>query len=370
MKPFVPQTLPIQDISWEPLIPLIATANRSLAYYDGILQGVSNPELLLSPMTTQEAVLSSRIEGTQASLGDVLRFEAGESPAEPNQREDIYEIINYRRALKTGEEEIKTRPFNLNLLKSLHAVLLDSVRGRHMGRGEFRKLQNWIGAPGTPIEEAEFIPPTPDQLIHSLDNWEKYYHMNRPDELVQLAVIHAQFEVIHPFLDGNGRLGRMMIPLFLFEKKIISRPLFYLSAYLEANRDEYVQRLRALGQTDEAWNKWISFFLVAVEEQARINAQKARGIIDLYNELKRKVLELTHSQFAVPLLDLMFVRPVFQSSEFKGKPTMPSSPMIANLLSKLKMAGMLKVVREGSGRRPQVLALIELINLCEGRKVI
>ena len=131
-----------------------------------------------------------------------------------------------------------------------------------------------------------------------------------------------------------------------------------------------MQRLRALGQTDEAWNKWISFFLVAVEEQARINAQKARGIIDLYNELKRKVLELTHSQFAVPLLDLMFARPVFQSSEFKGKPTMPSSPMIANLLSKLKTAGILKVVREGSGRRPQVLALIELINLCEGRKVI
>lgn len=370
MKPFVPQPLPIQDVSWEPLIPLIATANRSLAYYDGILQGASNPELLLSPMTTQEAVLSSRIEGTQASLGDVLKFEAGESPTEPKQREDIYEIINYRRALKIGEEEISKKPFSLNLLKSLHAVLLDNVRGRNMGRGEFRKLQNWIGTPGTPIEEAEFIPPTPDQLLQSLDNWEKYYHMIRPDELVQLAVVHAQFEVIHPFLDGNGRLGRMMIPLFLFEKKIISRPLFYLSAYLEANREEYVERLRALGQRDDGWNKWITFFLVAIEQQAGMNAQKARGMINLYSELKHKVLDLTHSQFAVPLLDLMFARPVFKSSEFKGKPTMPSYPMIANLLGRLKAAGILKVVREGSGRRPQMLALTELINLCEGRKVI
>ena len=370
MQPFVPQNLPLSDVSWEPLIPLLAKANRSLAYYDGVLQGVTNPELLLSPMTTQEAVLSSRIEGTQATLGDVLRFEAGEAPTQEGREQDIDEIINYRRALKRAEEELTTRPFSLNLLKNLHAVLLDSVRGRNMARGEFRKFQNWIGAPGTPIEEAEFVPPAPDKLLEYLDNWETYYHLEGPDAIVQLGVVHALFEIIHPFLDGNGRLGRMLIPLFLFEKKILSRPLFYLSAYLESNRDNYIGRLRLLGEKKGAWNDWIAFFLVAVDEQARANSEKARAIIDLYGELKRKVLDLTHSQFAVPLLDLMFARPVFKSSDFKGKAGMPSNPMIFNLLGRLKAAGILKVVREGSGPRAQVLALAELINLCEGRRVI
>lgn len=370
MKPFVPQALPLSDVNWESLISHLASANRSLAYYDGILQGVTNPDLLLSPITTQEAVMSSRIEGTQATLGDVLKFEAGETLSKPERKEDIFEIINYRRALKIAEEELKSKPFTLNLLKNLHAVLLDSVRGRNMARGEFRKVQNWIGAPGTPIEKAEFVPPAPDQLNTYMGDWEKYYHMERPDAIVQLAVVHAQFEIIHPFLDGNGRLGRMLIPLFLYEKKILSRPLFYLSAYLESHRDIYVERLRLLGQKEGAWNDWIAFFLIAVQEQARLNAEKARGVINLYSDLKRRVLDLTHSQFAVPLLDLMFEKPIFTGSDFKTRPGMPSYPMMSNLLNRLKDAGVLHVVRRGSGRRPQILALSELINLCEGRKVI
>lgn len=368
MKPFVPQKLPLSKVNWELLIPLIAKANRSLAYYDGILQGVANPGLLLSPMTTQEAVLSSRIEGTQATLGDVLKFEAGEEPSQQERKEDIFEIRNYQRALQTGIHALRTQPFSLNLLKKLHAVL-NSVRGRNMGRGKFRKIQNWIGAPGTSIEKADFIPPPPEQLLEYLDNWEKYYHMQCPDAIVQLAVLHAQFEIIHPFLDGNGRVGRMLIPLFLFEKSILSRPLFYLSAYLEANRETYLGKLRLLGLKPEAWNEWIVFFLTAVEEQARLNSEKSRAMIELYNDLKLKVLRLTHSQFAVPLLDSMFEKPIFRSSYLKTKAGMPSYPMTSALLGKLKSAGILKIVREGSGSRPQILALAELINLCEGRKV-
>jgi Fic family protein len=366
----VPPKLPLSAVNWESLIPLIARANRALAYYDGVLQGVTNSELLLSPMTTQEAVLSSRIEGTQATLGDVLNFEAGEGPSEPERKEDILEIRNYQRALQLGQEELRTKPFGLNLLKKLHSVLLDSVRGRNMGRGEFRTIQNWIGAPGSPIEKAEFIPPAPNRLLEYLDNWEKYYHMERPDHLVQLAVVHAQFEIIHPFLDGNGRVGRMLIPLFLFEKEILSRPLFYLSAYFEAHRDVYVQRLRNLGQQAEAWNEWIEFFLLAIQEQAAVNSEKARAMIDLYTEFKRRILNLTHSQFAVPLLDHIFAKPVFKSSDFKNMSGMPSYPMVMTLLGQLKTAGIVKVVRDGSGRRPQILALPELINLCEGRKVM
>ncbi len=369
MEPFVPQKLPIHDLDWEPLIPLIGKANRSLAFFDGVLQGVTNPNLLLSPMTTQEAVLSSRIEGTQATLGDVLKFEVGEEPGEQQSREDIREIINYRQALKYAEEELKKRPFSLRLLKDLHAILLNSVRGRNRARGQLRTVQNWIGAPGTPIEQAEFIPPEPQHLMECLSNWEQYYHLERPDPLVQLGVLHAQFEIIHPFLDGNGRLGRMLIPIFLFEKKMLSRPMFYLSEYLEAQRDPYIAHLRKLGQKAGAWNEWIQFFLTAVGEQAEANAMKARAIIELYNRLKQHVVDLTHSQYAIPLLDRIFARPVFQISHLEGK-GMPTRAMITGLVAKLKEAGILKVLRAGSGRRGQVLALPELINVTEGRIVL
>ncbi|MGH6932186.1 MAG: Fic family protein [Dongiaceae bacterium] len=371
MKPFDPQRFPIRDLDWEPLIPLIGRANRSLALYDGILYGVPNPGILLSPLTTQEAVLSSRIEGTQATLTDVLKFEAGEAPEQESRRVDILEIINYRRALRHAEATLNTRPFNLNLLLEMHAILLDSVRGRNKGRGRFRTTQNWIGSPETPIERADFVPPDPIHLEQALDNWEKYYHAERPDPLVQLAVVHAQFEIIHPFLDGNGRIGRIMIPLFLYEKKLLARPVFYLSAYLEVHRDEYIARLRALGRNREAWNQWIAFILCALDEQARANADKARAIIDLYTRLKKQVFELTHSQYAVPILDEIFRQPLFQSTNIKlmvaRKPTRQA---IANLLRIFRENGILKVARAGRGRRAQILAFAELINLCEGKKVI
>lgn len=370
MKPFEPQKLPLKEVNWEPLIPLIGQSNRSLAYFEGVLKGVTNPELLLSPLTTQEAVLSSRIEGTQASLTDVLRFEAGDAPKEESRQQDIHEIINYRRALKTAEKELKTRPFSLNLLKKLHEILLDSVRGRDKGRGRFRTIQNWIAPPGTPIKEAYYIPPAPDRLVEYLDNWEKYYHLERPDPLVQLAIVHAQFELIHPFVDGNGRLGRMLIPIFLFEKTLLSRPFFYLSAYLEANRKEYYDRLKALGQHVQAWNGWIEFFLQALDRQAKANASKATAIIELYGDMKQRAIEVTHSQYAVPILDKLFRQPIFAGSALVGMRGLPSKPVIMSILGKLKAVGLLKTIRKGSGRRPQVYALVDLVNLCEGKRAV
>lgn len=341
-----------------------------MALYDGILYGVPNPEVLLAPLTTQEAVLSSKIEGTQATLGEVLKFEAGEEPQQPSRRLDILEVINYRRALRHAETALKSRPFNLNLLLELHSILLDSVRGRDKGRGQFRKIQNWIGAPDTPIEQAYYIPPDPKFVEPALHHWEEYYHADRPDALVQLAVVHAQFEIIHPFLDGNGRLGRILIPLYLCERKLLSRPIFYLSGYLDAHRDEYMMLLRALGTGSEAWNDWIAFFLRALDEQAQLNATKARAIIDLYQHLKERVIALTHSQYAVPLLDQIFERPLFPSTQLRfSDGNTPSRQAKAHLLRVLRQDGILKVVREGSGRRPQVLAFAELINLCEGKEV-
>lgn len=370
-KSFAPQKLPLRDIAWEPLIPWIGRANRSLARYDGVLYGVPNPEALLSPLTTQEAVLSSRIEGTQATLGDVLKFEAGESPAQESRRQDIQEIINYRTALRMAEQTLARRPFNLNLLLEMHAILLDSVRGRDKSRGQFRRTQNWIGAPGSPIEDADYIPPAPLELMDCLDNWEKYYHGDDPDPLVQLAIVHAQFELIHPFVDGNGRLGRILIPLFLFEKRLLSRPMFYLSDYLEEHREVYVTHLRALGREADAWNGWIEFFLRALDAQAQKNASTAQAILDVYGRLKGQVIELTRSQYAAPILDRIFERPIFQSTDLDlAIQPAPSRQALALLLRKLREAGILKIVREGRGRRPQALALAELVNLCEGREVL
>jgi Fic family protein len=371
LKPFVLQRLPIPDIAWEPLIPLIGRASRSVALYDGILYGVPNPGVLLSPLTTQEAVVSSKIEGTQATLDDVLKFEAGEQPTGEARRIDILEIINYRQALRHAERSLPTRPFNLNLLLELHSILLDSVRGRNKGRGRFRTIQNWIGASGLPIEQADFVPPDPMYVQQGLNDWESYYHSTTElDPLVQLAVTHAQFEIIHPFIDGNGRIGRILIPLYLYEKGLLSRPMFYLSAYLDEHRDEYIERLRTLGREPDAWNRWIAFFLRALDEQSRANADKARAIIDLYAGMKERVIALTHSQFAIPLLDQIFERPLFQSGHLRfAGDHQPSRQAISHLLRVLRDNDILKVVSKGRGRRAQVLALAELINLCEGSQV-
>ncbi|MBV9488286.1 MAG: Fic family protein [Verrucomicrobia bacterium] len=208
LKPFEPQPLPIKESEWQSLISILGAANRAISRYAGILHGMPNPNVLLAPLRTQEAVLSSAIEGTQTTLGEVLEFEASRGTKGEGRREDFQEVLNYRLALSRAEKELKNRPFNLTLLLDLHRVSLSSVRGADKARGRFRTVQNWIGSTGCAIEEAKFVPPDPAAIMAAKDQWEKYYHSDEPDPLVQLAVVHAQFESIHPFLDGNGRLGR------------------------------------------------------------------------------------------------------------------------------------------------------------------
>jgi len=320
-------------------------------------------------LTTQEAVLSSRIEGTQATLGDVLKFEAGEEPNQPERSLDIGEIINYRSALRVAETDLKNKPFNLNMLKELHAILLNSVRGHDKRRGEFRNTQNFIGRPGSLIKDAYFVPPSPLGLFDHLSDWEKYYHAERPDALVQLAVIHAQFEILHPFDDGNGRLGRIIIPLFLYEKRLLNRPMFYMSAWFDRNRDEYITRLRSIGKEPDAWNNWVLFFLKGVAEQATLNCEKAQAIMALYKDLSERSLKATRSQYGIPMLDQMFQRPIFQSKHFSFPHLPPTAATVSNLLREMKDADIIKVLTPGGGRRGTTYVLAELINLCEGKKV-
>ncbi|OGA57510.1 MAG: hypothetical protein A3F77_16950 [Betaproteobacteria bacterium RIFCSPLOWO2_12_FULL_67_28] len=213
------------------------------------------------------------------------------------------------------------------------------------------------------------MPPEPARVRPPLVNLEACWRSEEPDPLVQLALIHAQFEIIHPFRDGNGRIGRMLVPVFLYEKRLLGRPTFYLSQYFDMHRSEYIARLRELNGA-QSWNAWVAFFLRALAAQAEANSKKARGILALYERLKSKAIALTRSEYAVPLLDRLFAQPVFASNDLFGQPGMPTKPVVTKLLTQLREAGILKRMRASSGRRAQVLALAELVNLCEGKRVI
>lgn len=366
-QPYRPRQLPIDDIDWATHVPLIAQANAALARYDGILEAMVNPALLLSPLTTQEAVLSSRIEGTQATLEEVLEFEADpKRKIDPGRYADIQEIINYRRAMSYAVDQLKKRPLCLNLIKELHSILLNSVRGANKARGEFRRVQNWIGLPGCSIEEASFVPPSPDIVPQALDNWEKYLHYDEKERLVQLAIVKAQFELIHPFLDGNGRIGRMLIPLFLYEKEILSQPMFYLSVYLERNRQQYYQALNAISEKDD-WSGWINFFLTAVTEQAKENTRKARAILDLYEEMKQKVPGITRSQYAIQAIDALFNQPLFTTADFSNRSGIPMATA-KRILNSFEKGNIIRVFqkRKGSkGIRFIFQPLISIVNIQE-----
>ncbi len=324
MEPYVPNPLPLANLDFGQLIGLVGKANAALARYDGMLQGVVNPSVLLSPLTTQEAVLSSKIEGTQATLDEVLEHEAGQS-FEAVKEQDIQEVVNYRRALMLASEALRDQPLTLGLVKQMHGVLLDSVRGQHKEPGQFRKDQNWIGPQGCAMEEATFVPPSPLQLLDHLEAWQAYLSGDEVDRLIQVAVIHAQFELIHPFKDGNGRIGRLLVPLFLFNKGALAQPMFYLSAYLEQHRDEYYARLRGISQAGE-WNEWIAFFLRAIQVQAADNTDRVQRMLALYEAMKERIREITHSQYSIQLLDALFDRPIFRPVMPFNAPISPNRP--------------------------------------------
>lgn len=314
MQNYTPVLLPIKNLKWDAFVHLIGKASTEIGRFDGLLKKIPNPSVLLSPLTTNEAVLSSRIEGTQATVKEVLEFEA--NPQKATKRyDDIQEVINYRKALKNAIEEMQKISLSTRVIKKAHEILLTGVRGENNDRGSFRRHQVFIGKPGTKIEQATYIPPTAGKISDLIANLEKYIHSDDKDLLVQLAVIHAQFEMIHPFMDGNGRVGRMLLPLFLYFKKAISYPSFYLSEYLEANREEYYKTLLSISQNN-SWEEWISFFLRAVIEQSRKNIEKAEKIINLYEQKKQRIAEITKSQFSIKILDALFIMPVFQSRDF------------------------------------------------------
>lgn len=371
MPPYVPDSLPPGNLDYRLLLPLVGQANAALARYDGLLQGIPNPAVMLSPLTTQEAVLSSKIEGTQATVDEVLEQEAG-LLKEGEKYKDIQEISNYRLALFRARDYLQDYPIRLGFVRELHRILMDSVRGQDKAPGQFRVEQNWIGKAGCSIEEASFVPPSPLRLPDYLQAWERYLDGDDVDFLLQTAVVHAQFELIHPFKDGNGRIGRILIPLFLYQKRALSQPMFYLSEYLENHRDEYYQRLKAISAGGD-WNGWIAFFLRATALQAAQNSLRVGAIKALYDEMKLAIQETTHSQYSVHLLDALFSKPIFRTSDLAQQLAAEygmHEKTTPGLLRQLKEAGILRELQAGSGRRAATLCFPRLINLAEGREVL
>jgi len=368
MKPFSPPDLPLPDsaLDLSGLFRLAGQANQLLGRFDGCLEGVINKAVLVSPLATREAVLSARIEGTITTIGEVLRYQA-EGVAKRKQVDEIREIVNYRRALLAATESLEHRSLSLQLIRQAHEILLDSVRGKDEMPGRFRDTQNYIAPFGVSTENASYVPPAPLHLNDHLENLAAYFANREQDEIVQSAIIHAQFELIHPFRDGNGRLGRMLIPLFLHSRGILAFPSFYLSEYFEAHRDEYIGRLQAISGHGD-WHGWIRFFLEAVVEQADKNTMKARGVHKLYERMKRK-LDKSRSIHSMRVLDGLFYLCAFTSKQLM-RYTGISRDSAMRFIRRLRQDGTLKPIQERSGRQPAVLAFAELMNLVEGREVI
>jgi len=359
---------PPRKLEWERLIPLVGPANAAVARYDALLSAIPNAAVLLSPLTTQEAVLSSRIEGTQATMGEVLEFEAGgvgdQYPEE--KRHDIQEVLNYRMAMRHAMKMLEKLPLSQRVILETHAILMDNVRGHGKSPGKYRRIPNWIGPAGCSQEEARFVPISADKLDEGMSTFEKQLHANMPDKLVQLALLHAEFEALHPFLDGNGRLGRMLVPLFLWQSGVIGQPMFYISAFLDERRDEYYDRLLAVSRDDD-WTGWCAFFLEALRSQAVMNEQKASAILRLYNEKKLELVALTHSQYSILALDWIFERPIFKSSDFVASAGIPA-PTARRILALFRENNLLTTLVEAAGRKSAVYGFSELLNIAEGRE--
>lgn len=357
--------LPINTYSVEHLFSAYGKAGRSLVRLDGMLSEKNYANVLLSPMMTQEAVLSSRIEGTRSTIDEVYSLEAGEESTEA-QKLDVQEILNYREAMRFATHSLKDRGLTLGLIKEMHAILLQSVRGQNKHPGLVRETQNWIGAPGSSIEQATYVPPSPATVEAYLENWMENAISDEVDPLLQSGILHAQFELIHPFHDGNGRVGRLLIPLYLHSKGLLERPVFYLSEYFEAHREEYIDCLNALQQDPTAWEPWLLFFLRAVDEQARENMRRAAAMQRLYKELQTEFPNITNSASCSLLLDAIFESPIFSKPIISARIHEVNTATIHRMINSLVDAGILHMRKNGAGRRAATYQLRELSLIAQG----
>ncbi len=362
---FVPHPLP-PDVDYRPdVVRALSDADRAVGELAGLGRTLPNPSLLVAPLMRQEAVLSSRIEGTRSDLEALLAYEAGglrqRSPAE---LADVREVHNYVVALEYALERIDTLPLSLRLLREIHAKLMQDVRGEYATPGRFRTTQNWIGAPNSTLRTVTFVPPPPDELMACLDAFEKYLHdEDRHPPLVRLACVHYQFEAIHPFVDGNGRLGRLLIALLLVHWNILPIPLLYLSAFFERHRTEYYETLLAVSM-EGAWEAWIVFFLRGVKEEADRTAKRIKQLQDIQRKWRERVRQETRSTNALRLVDRLFVQPIVSISDVQRALDLASFQTAQNVVEKLVQLDILSP-QDVRPRLYQADAILEVVRSLE-----
>ena len=354
---------PTERLDWQRLASTLSSASLMLGGYKNALADVPNSSVLLSIMTRQEAVSSSRIEGTQATVEEVLRYEAGQDPATKRHEDDIQEVINYRRALQQARELLANQTLSQDFILDVHRTLLSGARGQDKNPGAFRAIQNWIGPPGSTIHDARYVPVRISRMYDALDTWLSYTLSDPSVPLVKVALMHAEFEAIHPFSDGNGRLGRILIPLMMWQYGLIPEPLFNVSVHLESLRDEYIERLQAVSRDDD-WTGWCEFFLKVVETQASNDLAKMRSIRNLYDRMKHQITEVGRSKYGIHILDGIFNRPIFTTSSLVDETEIPVRAA-RRILERLTDSGILTEVRPGRGQNPSVFLFTELLRVVE-----
>jgi Fic family protein len=322
---FIPADLPPSDPPIEideEMNDLLSKADRSLGRLDGAARVLPNPDLFVAMYMRHEAVLSSQIEGTQSSLQDVLEFEAEgmKKPDAAEKARDAEEVFNYVEAMRVGLEKLDELPLSLRLIREIHGVLMQGVRGQDDRPGKFREKQNYIGAGVLKDpKEAQYVPPPPQKMFDALDNFEEFIRKDREIELpllLQCGVAHAQFETIHPFLDGNGRMGRLLIVFMLCEREILRQPVLYISHFMNKNKTQYYDLLQRI-RTGGDWEEWLKFFLKGVRKVSQAAIETTESINKIRKKNKALVTEEVNSQYAHPLLDYLFVRPVVSINQAK-----------------------------------------------------
>lgn len=344
---FVPNNLPPR-IKWTAeLVSALSLADRAIGRLCGTGLNLPNPNLLITPFTRREAEMSSRIEGTQAGVRDIYLFEMQESQAQP-EIPDVREVSNYVQALDYGIKRCAEIPICLRMIRELHRILLEGVRGEKDRPGEFRRDQHWIGPHGCTIHEARYVPPPPAEMLVCLDAFETFLNSSAHvvPVLVWLAMVHYQFEAIHPFRDGNGRIGRLLLALLLCAKGVIDKPLLYLSAYFERNREEYYERLLRVS-TDGEWTKWILFVLRGITEQSLDAFERSRRLLELQEQFHEAV-KSNRSALQIKLVDLLIERPVV-TAVFVSRYFGVTYVAAQNNINRLLKAGILKQL--GTARR-------------------
>jgi Fic family protein len=343
-KAFMPKPLPPDPALAfdDEMHNLLSKADRTLARPDGVTSVLPDPDLFIAMYVKKEALLSSQIEGTQASLEGVLEFEA-DMPLKEDINQ-VREVFNYIQAMNHGMERLKTLPMSLRLIKEIHRILMEGVRGAGKTPGEFKRSQNWVGPKGATLNQSTYVPPPPDESDAAMGLLEKYLHeKDNTPPLVKIALIHSQFETIHPFLDGNGRIGRLLVTYYLFWRGILNKPLLYLSIYLKKNRQRYYDLLMNV-RHEGAWEEWIKFFLTGVAETSEEATNTAREIIGLKERLFTLLCEKSvSSPHAVRLLNHMFTSPLIDSSEIGSRLSISKETAI-QLLNKFEHVGIIKEI--------------------------